>query len=242
VNRRSLHGPIVIVALAAGFMGASAAPRSAAVYPSGLSAGGGIETDQRQSGALSATPRSSLRHDPTAIAAPVVSAIPGISSRTPGVLRRDRVVTGNHVEATSAAPRASHTPTARATVPPPSPERPGPAGGCCCGEGGRPGLLRHRVLVLPPRSAACTVGYAADQCHDPIWRCYAAAGPAIRAALGPNWRGHIVTVETGRVAVEVRLVDWCSCPDGRLLDLYASVYGQLDSLSSGLLDVTVAIP
>lgn len=86
---------------------------------------------------------------------------------------------------------------------------------------------------LPGRSA-CTTGY-------PSPGAYAAAGPEIRAALG-NWRGRTVIVSTGRVSVRVRLIDFCACPDGRLLDLYASLYGQLDSLSSGLLDVAVEIP
>lgn len=227
--RGGLHLVVLIAALAAGVL-AFAAPRSAAVYPSSLSAGGGLETDQRQSGALSATPRSSLRHDPTDIPVSVPSAIPGNLLAPQGVLRRDRV-DRDHVEATSAAPRA-HTHTARAMSPPsPGASRPTAA---------------HRVTAdkavghlsgtaswycLPGRSA-CTVGYPAS---GP----YAAAGPTIRAALGPDWRGRTVVVATGHADVVVTLVDWCSCPNGRLLDLYASVYGQLDSLSSGLLDVTV---
>jgi hypothetical protein len=104
--RGALHLAVLVAALAAGVL-AFAAPRSAAVYPSGLSAGGGIETDQRQSGALSATPRSSLRHDPTDIPVSVPSAIPGNLLAPQGVLRRDRV-DRDHVEATTTAPRA-HT-------------------------------------------------------------------------------------------------------------------------------------
>lgn len=79
--------------------------------------------------------------------------------------------------------------------------------------------------------SACTRGYG------PGCLC-AAAGPAVRAALG-NWRGRYVTVSTRRASVRVVLSDWCQCPDGRVLDLYASVYGQLDALSSGLTDVRV---
>lgn len=86
---------------------------------------------------------------------------------------------------------------------------------------------------LPGRSS-CTRGYPASG-------AYAAAGPAVRAALG-DWRGRRAVVSTGRVDIVVTLIDWCSCPGGRLVDLYASAYSQLDSLSTGLLDVTVALP
>lgn len=89
-------------------------------------------------------------------------------------------------------------------------------------------------FCLPGRSA-CTSGYPAS------CAC-AAAGPALRALLG-QWRGRSVRVwrSDRRASVVVRLIDWCACPDGRVLDLYGSVYGQLDSLSSGLLDVLVEV-
>jgi hypothetical protein len=86
---------------------------------------------------------------------------------------------------------------------------------------------------LPGRSA-CTRGYGAS--------CIcAAAGPTIRAALG-DWRGRTVVVSTGNVDVVVTLIDWCSCPDGRLLDLYAVAFGGLapNGLSDGLIDVGVS--
>lgn len=89
-------------------------------------------------------------------------------------------------------------------------------------------------FCIPGRSA-CTSGYPAS------CAC-AAAGPLIRAALG-DWRGREVTVWRAdhRASVVVRLVDWCACPGGRVLDLYAGIYGQLDSLASGLLDVEVEV-
>ena len=39
----------------------------------------------------------------------------------------------------------------------------------------------------------------------------AAAGPALRAALGKDWRGDRVRVCSGGECVTVRLTDWCAC-------------------------------
>ena len=70
-------------------------------------------------------------------------------------------------------------------------------------------------------------------CHNaypdgPGFDAYAAAGPALRAALGSGWRGTVVTV-CGRRCVAVKLVDWCKCTGGsvgveKLVDLYEDVY------------------
>ena len=55
---------------------------------------------------------------------------------------------------------------------------------------------------------------------------YAAAGPKLRAAVGPSWRGSIVYVD----GIRVRLIDWCQCyqgePQEKLLDLYYDVYAR----------------
>ena len=81
------------------------------------------------------------------------------------------------------------------------------------------------------RRSPCTARYAASG-------AYAAAGPALRR--NPAWRGSYVVVRHGDVAVRVQLVDWCECPDGRVLDLYGSVFRQLAPLSRGLVTVEVA--
>ena len=53
---------------------------------------------------------------------------------------------------------------------------------------------------------------------------YAAAGPRLREAIGPGWRGNIVSVD----GIRVKLVDWCQCHKGerheKLIDLYYDVY------------------
>ena len=55
---------------------------------------------------------------------------------------------------------------------------------------------------------------------------YAAAGPKLRAAIGPSWRGSIVFVD----GIRVKLIDWCQCyrgePQEKLLDLYFDVYSR----------------
>jgi hypothetical protein len=55
---------------------------------------------------------------------------------------------------------------------------------------------------------------------------YAAAGPKLRAAIGPSWRGSIVWVD----GIRVKLIDWCQCyrgePQEKLLDLYFDVYAR----------------
>lgn len=66
----------------------------------------------------------------------------------------------------------------------------------------------------------------------------AAAGPALRRALGPRWRGRSVTV-CAAACVRVRLTDWCACGGGRVVDLDARSFARLAPLSRGVLKVTV---
>ena len=69
----------------------------------------------------------------------------------------------------------------------------------------------------------------------------AAAGPALRKALGPDWRGTWVRVCAGS-CVRVQLLDWCLCRVGdseRLIDLSRSAFGRLADPSRGLIMVEV---
>jgi len=56
------------------------------------------------------------------------------------------------------------------------------------------------------------------------FNAFAAAGPALREAIGPDWRGRVITVD----GIRVKLIDWCQCyqgePNEKLLDLYYDVY------------------
>jgi rare lipoprotein A (peptidoglycan hydrolase) len=71
----------------------------------------------------------------------------------------------------------------------------------------------------------------------------AAAGPALRAALGPHWRGQRVRVCRVGFAyrcVVVRLRDWCWCPvRGRLVDLSDEDFRRLGPLWLGVVRVRV---
>lgn len=67
----------------------------------------------------------------------------------------------------------------------------------------------------------------------------AAAGPGLRAFLGKDWRGSVVTVRRGSRAVRVRLTDWCACPGGRIVDLDVRSFSRLGAPSRGILRVEV---
>jgi hypothetical protein len=71
----------------------------------------------------------------------------------------------------------------------------------------------------------------------------AAAGPALRDALGPGWRGRRVRVEAGGRAVVVRLSDWCACGDRAgqptLIDLSAADFRRLSPLRRGIISVAI---
>ena len=77
---------------------------------------------------------------------------------------------------------------------------------------------------------------------------YAAAGPALRRAIGPNWRGsHVLVARYGTTkGVEVVLNDWCACGDrhgySTLLDLSDEAFRALAPLSRGVIRVAVDIP
>jgi len=67
----------------------------------------------------------------------------------------------------------------------------------------------------------------------------AAAGPALRAFLGKNWRGQTVTVCAAGRCVRARLTDWCACPGGRVIDLDRRLFAALAAPSRGVIAVTV---
>jgi hypothetical protein len=70
----------------------------------------------------------------------------------------------------------------------------------------------------------------------------AAAGPALRKALGGNWRGTVVTVcsDATDVCVPAALTDACWCPKGnRVIDLDSRLFKALAPLGVGVLRVTV---
>lgn len=85
-----------------------------------------------------------------------------------------------------------------------------------------------------PGRSACTIGHSGG--------LFAAAGPKLRALLGPRYMGRSVVVGWRGHTVRVVVIDWCGCPDGRVLDLYADAFEALagkGSLGRGVLDVVV---
>ena len=114
------------------------------------------------------------------------------------------------------APTASRIPKARATSRPSA--RVASAGG-------------HHVAGTATWYC-CTKGHSAG---SPT----AAAGPALRAALGSHWRGRWVRVTGGGSATVVKLDDWCQCGSGRVIDLHPGPFGELAALSAGIVRVTV---
>lgn len=79
--------------------------------------------------------------------------------------------------------------------------------------------------------------------YDAPSRTDAAAGPALRDLLGPDWRGSWVTVTSGSRSANVRLTDACACGDRNgqptLLDLDDEAFAELAPLSRGVVRVTV---
>jgi hypothetical protein len=66
----------------------------------------------------------------------------------------------------------------------------------------------------------------------------AAAGPALRTALGPGWRDSTVTV-CAASCIEVVLSDWCACGHGHIIDLDDVTFGKLAPRSQGIVHVTI---
>ena len=84
-------------------------------------------------------------------------------------------------------------------------------------------------VIRGPASWYCRAGVSPCTNRNPDlggFDAYAAAGPKLRAAIGPSWRGSIVYVD----GIRVRLIDWCQCykgePNEKLLDLYYDVYAR----------------
>ena len=135
----------------------------------------------------------------------------------------------------TAAREADELPVLREPFVPPAPA-----------ERAQPTLKTPKPLVVnvaPPKPKTTHVlrGFASYYCRAGSSPCtndhpdaggvdrYAAAGPKLRAAIGPSWRGNIVYVD----GIRVKLIDWCQCYKGesneKLLDLYYDVFDRTGS-------------
>ena len=97
-----------------------------------------------------------------------------------------------------------------------------------------PKLTGHRVTGSA--TWYCQTGVSA--CHHSYpGGMYAAAGPALRVGA---WRGRQVRACAGGACVWVRLIDWCACGGGHVIDLYSDAFRRLAPLDAGALRVTVS--
>ena len=100
-----------------------------------------------------------------------------------------------------------------------------------------PDRAPHAVVQQAPRPPTVALEGRAT------WYAYrsgeAAAGPALRAMLGKNWRATAVTVTANGHAVTARLTDWCACGHGRVIDLDRRLFAALAPPSRGVIRVTV---
>jgi hypothetical protein len=81
---------------------------------------------------------------------------------------------------------------------------------------------------------------------DPSCQHCAAAGPELRRALGPDWRGTLIDVGgPGGASVSVVLSDFCACGERNglptLLDLSADAFAELAPLEWGVVAVSIEI-
>jgi len=88
----------------------------------------------------------------------------------------------------------------------------------------------------PPASLGGVRGVASWYRYIPG---HAAAGPVLRRALGPAWRGKTVRVCRGDRCLRVRLTDTCACYGTRLVDLHVWDFARLGSPSLGIVKVSV---
>lgn len=108
-------------------------------------------------------------------------------------------------------------------------------------------VVRRGAAPVPPRRGA--VAARGSLTGRASWYHaqgnIAAAGPRLRDALGPDWRGQLVRVTAGGRSVVVRLVDWCQCLRGqrgeRVIDLGSEAFAQLAPLPSGIVRVSLSV-
>ena len=110
--------------------------------------------------------------------------------------------------------------------------------------GTRPASVQEPRTSTPPGQLATAAGAIRGVA---VWYDYvpghAAAGPLLRRALGPTWRGTVVRVCHGDRCTRAVLSDWCACAGGRrLVDLDVRTFARLADPSVGVIRVTVSWP
>jgi hypothetical protein len=87
----------------------------------------------------------------------------------------------------------------------------------------------------------CRPGYSACTRGHPTDCLCVAAGPTLRAVLGPHWYGRQIRVRVASGAwVQATVIDVCIC--GKLIDGYAALWAALGlPLSRGIVSVSVEV-
>lgn len=98
----------------------------------------------------------------------------------------------------------------------------------------RPASMKRTEPARAPRTSMILRG-TATWFSSPAG--VSAAGPALRKALGPGWRGTRVRVCAMGHCVETILGDWMKAD--RLIDLHRPLFARLARLSRGVLSATV---
>lgn len=104
---------------------------------------------------------------------------------------------------------------------------------------------RHEAVSVAATAPSTLRGWATVD--EGQARGHAAAGPALRRALGgdPAFRGEAVTVVKGKQRIVVRLTDWCACgkrhDEQTLIDLNPSDYRTLTGRDPGIAWVRVIV-
>ena len=102
-------------------------------------------------------------------------------------------------------------------------------------------LLALSLLAASPGPATASATAGASVTGISTWYRWhpgqAAAGRALRLALGPRWRGKWVNVTAHGRTIRVKLTDWMQAD--RLIDLDANSFRLLAPLSAGVVKVTI---
>jgi rare lipoprotein A (peptidoglycan hydrolase) len=101
-----------------------------------------------------------------------------------------------------------------------------------------PRPIRSEQQAQPSGALVIVRGQATWYATGP-GRRHAAAGPALRRALGRDWRGEWVTVIARGHRITVQLTDWCRCGHGRVIDLSDEDFKRLAPLSTGVIKVQI---
>lgn len=97
-----------------------------------------------------------------------------------------------------------------------------------------------RPTVRPTRTTHSIEGQATWFASLGSWD-YGAAGPKLRAAMGPHYLGRFIQVCANGRCVVVKLVTSCACsPDTRLVDLSLDAFSRLASPSLGIIPIEVS--